>query len=642
MVPKRIGLITAFPESMYQQNVLDAACAVCDKYGYDLIVYTMLVESCHFYKDYLEGELNIYDLINFDTIDAVLVDSLSLIEGNTHYLVDMIHRKLDEQCSKPVAVLDYRIGDYPVFSPDDTTAFERITAHVLDIHKAQTVYYLSGPAGHPVSERRLQGIRNEYSLRGLRFDPKNVIEGDFWYSGGKALADKIVSGEIARPDAVICASDYLALGLSTQLAKYGFKPGEIAVTGYDGTTEAVAADPTVTSYIPDIQVTVHKAINSLRSRIEPGASIAQPQHSKTNGLRIGGSCGCNEDTAYIKAKLYSSVWHTHPDYTNSNMVDNVDMCRITESYIFESYTAATELSSAISAIYGSDWLLRPYINYWLCLDPEWLNTDKQRIHGYPEQMDNIIHTVPTDTYQIDDVQHYSVKGDHLFDTSKIIPYLDMRHSPSVFYVVPMHFSRYELGYSVLQRSFSQKKINNVFHTWIRNVNNALEMIRSKNRLEQLAKHDQMTGLLNRRGMYQGIDDMKKTGFGNDWIVFVADMDGLKYINDNFGHSEGDRSIKAVAAAVMSCSEPGDLCIRAGGDEFYIICRGTFSREEAEKRVKLISDTVDNIPVIDGREYPIKVSIGYSHGPVSEDADAVISRADVQMYSIKSAKKAGRE
>ncbi|MBR4223250.1 MAG: GGDEF domain-containing protein [Oscillospiraceae bacterium] len=638
--PKRIGYIMAYPEAMYQQLALDAVCSVCAQYGYDLIVWTMLVQSCHYFKDYLEGELNIYELINFDKVDAVLVNAISLTAEEDSFLNDRILDKLKRECDKPVAVLDIPLGDYPVFAPDETSAFERITAHVLDMHRPQRLLFLGGPKGNTVSERRLRGVRNEYALRGMRFDDSNVINGDFWYTSGMALAEKIMSGEIERPDAVICASDHMAIGLTATLGKRGYAPGDICVTGFDGAVETVMAKPTVTSYIPDLTVSVHRAINSLRERMDPDLPVIPPRQSKENGLRIGASCGCPEDTGYIKERLMGSLWNSTHNYVIEGHLDEVDLCKLLDSYTFESFTAAADVETGLKMICAADWLLRPYENFWLCLDPNWLDTESGRIKGYPDRMDNVMHTIPTEEFILDDKQHCSVKGDHMFDTKELIPALSESHEPSVFYFVPIHFSRVTLGYAVLQNPISQKKkIGYVFHNWIRNVDNALEMIRSKERLAQLARHDGMTGLLDRRGMEKGIEDLRsRAAEGDEWIALVIDMDGLKYINDNYGHTEGDRAIMTAADAVRSIAGENDIAIRAGGDEFYIQGVGTFDEDRERQRMERLRSMLSDMSAAAGREYTISVSIGCAHAPVTADPDTVISEADKRMYADKMTKK----
>ncbi|MBQ8979331.1 MAG: GGDEF domain-containing protein [Oscillospiraceae bacterium] len=638
--PKRIGFVMAYPESMYQQMMLDAACSVCETYGYDLVVWTMLVQTCHYFKDYLEGELNIYELMNFDKVDAVVVNTISLTENGDFYLVDNICEKIRSECRKPVTVLDLPMGDYPLYTPDETAAFERITAHVLDIHRTKKVLVLAGNKGNPVCVRRIQGIKDEYSLRGMRFDENNIVWGDFWYTSGKALADEIVSGKRERPDAVICLSDHMAIGLSDTLKRYGFAPGDICITGYDAATETVMYDPTVTSYIPDVTVSVHKAINDLRSQIDPGLPIIQPRQSKENGLRLGARCGCQEDAAYIRRRLFSSMWQSSHHYGIDGHLDEVDLCKLLDGYTFESLTAAEEAEEGIKAIYAADWLLRPYQDFWLCLDPEWLDTEKKRVSGYPDKMDIVIHTVPTETLEYGKGQYYDLHGGHRFDTKDMIPALDESHEPSVFYFVPIHFSRWEMGYAVLRNPVGQKKkISYVFHNWIRNVNNGLEMIRSKNRLDQLAKRDQMTGLYNRRGMAQKLAEMQeRASDGDEWIAVVIDMDGLKFVNDNYGHSEGDYGINAVAAAARGIADAEDIVVRAGGDEFYIIGVGKYDEDVQNSRKSKFTELLAKISASSGKEYPIKASIGFAHGPVTATPDGVLSEADVQMYANKMSKK----
>ncbi len=635
MMQKRIGLIMAYPESTYQQRVLDAACSVCSEYGYDLLVFTMLVQSCHYQKDYLEGELDIYDLINFDELDAVLVNTISLSEKNETYLLDRIRKKIQKQCTKPVAALDLEFGSYFRSMTDETSAFEIITEHMTAIHGARNIYFLSGVEGHEVSERRERGFRNVLERYGIACDEKKIFYGNFWYPGGEALADRIISGELEKPDAVICANDSMAIGLSERLAEHGIQvPRDIAVTGYDATVEAAVNSPAITTYVPEVRMAVHKAINYLRKEMDSTAELIEPHGSDDNGLRLCASCGCAENIRYIKDRLLSSLWISSHNEGKTHL-DSVDMNKMLDSYSFEKFTSANDVDTGLKEIYASDWLIRPYINFWLCLDPDWLDTEKVHLKGYPEQMNIAIHTVPTDEFSLGDGQHYTVRNDHMFDTEKLLPYLNEEHEPSVFYFVPMHFSDIRFGYSVLQCALGQKrKTAAVFHNWIRNVGNALEMIRSKNRLTILANRDEMTGLFNRRGMEHELGKIDMSSQTDEWLVYVVDMDGLKYINDTFGHPEGDFALKTVSAAIMSIARLDDICVRAGGDEFYIVGAGPYDEEQCRRRYDDFLKNLDNMSRNAGKPYPVLASIGFAHGPLSRDIDDVLSEADVKMYESK--------
>jgi diguanylate cyclase (GGDEF)-like protein len=77
--------------------------------------------------------------------------------------------------------------------------------------------------------------------------------------------------------------------------------------------------------------------------------------------------------------------------------------------------------------------------------------------------------------------------------------------------------------------------------------------------------------------------------GDSLFVAVADMDGLKYINDTFGHGEGDFGIKTVSSTLASVARPGEICVRSGGDEFFLIGIGDYSPGDEAERAIAFSD-----------------------------------------------------
>ena len=646
---KRIALITTNPESTYQQRVMEGVFSQCRKYGYDVAVFATLVPLAHYYKEYLSGELNIYQLINFDMFDGVIVTSISLSNNNQAAIFNEMLEKMKKECKCKVVAIDLPFGDYDVTYTDDRKAFSEITAHVLDVHKCKNVYFLTGFKDSDVSHYRLNGYIDELNRRGIPVDENKIFYGDFWYSSGEKLADDIHAGKIEMPEAVICASDHMALGLANRLAIYGVKiPEQIVITGYDATQEAAINDITITSYEPNIPVAAAEAVNRIHEAIEPDVPMQDLGKFAMGGLKIGESCGCTADTMYMKKKINESLYNSHRNVLQER--DSQDISKLLESYIYEQFVNSKDLRECLFNIYRSVYLIRPYSDFYMCLKENWYDIDSKTIKGYPEKMRIIMHTNKKDDEEITENMRcftkYDNKGEYSFDTKLMLPDMyEERDEPSVFYFSPVHFNSDTFGYSVVRNDLSQhQKINFVYRNWIRYINNALEMARTRARLELLSIKDMDTGLYNRRGLQQKIVDMRRFGQGKNILIIMADMDGLKNINDNFGHHEGDFGLRVIADSMTSVSDNNEICVRNGGDEFLLIGVGDYTKDTAEEKVNKILNEINRRSEESGKPYSVSASLGFCCDLLQSDTniDKLMAIADEKMYENKRKRKKNRK
>lgn len=483
MKRKLIGLLTAYPEGIYARRIMEGVFAQCRAYGYEVAVFAPLVQAVHYFRDYLSGEINIFDLVNFDLLDGVIVDTNTLTEDHIPFMADKVLKRLREDCKKPVVSVDLPLGSYPVVETDDAAAVAQITAHVLDKHKCKKIYYLSGYYGHEVAEKRLKGFVSEMERRGLKVGEDQIFYGDFWYTGGEQLADRIISGDLERPDAVICASDHLAIGLTNRLLKNGIRvPKQIVVTGYDATAEAMLNHMTITTYLPETGKTAAEAVNRIHEIIEPDVPVIPPELPGSGRIISGESCGCKTDKSYLQQILNTALVHNYQNLTDADIQDQVDIGRMNISYMYESITEKPSVHEALYGILYHAYLLRPYRNFWLNLREDWLDISKKRTEGYPKTMRNVLHAVPeTDsTNQMN--QHCGDSPIYNFNTKVLIPSLkSTRETPSVFYFTPIHVQNDTLGYAVLECDLAQEhRIGSVYHLWIRHVAGALELKRTQN------------------------------------------------------------------------------------------------------------------------------------------------------------------
>jgi diguanylate cyclase (GGDEF)-like protein/PAS domain S-box-containing protein len=156
-------------------------------------------------------------------------------------------------------------------------------------------------------------------------------------------------------------------------------------------------------------------------------------------------------------------------------------------------------------------------------------------------------------------------------------------------------------------------------------------------LEAMALSDQLTGLYNRRGFFTlATRELKRAErSANGMLLFFADLDGLKDINDQFGHEEGDRALMAAAKMLIQTFRTSDIISRIGGDEFAIL---VIDADEAlmEKLLMRLYRLINNLNARRTHKSKLALSIGHAvYDPLNPTTlDELISQADQQMYKMK--------
>jgi diguanylate cyclase (GGDEF)-like protein len=177
----------------------------------------------------------------------------------------------------------------------------------------------------------------------------------------------------------------------------------------------------------------------------------------------------------------------------------------------------------------------------------------------------------------------------------------------------------------------------------RQLQNALEELEKYNeQLSNISETDEMTKLLNRRGFMAHARDMLGMArrMRKDGLLFFADLDGLKVINDTYGHEEGDNAIKVVAGVLRKAFRDMDIIARLGGDEFTVFAMnaGVGMIETFQKR---IAGYVEDYNKVSDKPYKVSISIGgvpFVHTD-NVSIETLMNKADVLLYQQKKEKKA---
>ncbi len=161
---------------------------------------------------------------------------------------------------------------------------------------------------------------------------------------------------------------------------------------------------------------------------------------------------------------------------------------------------------------------------------------------------------------------------------------------------------------------------------------------AQQRIEHLAKYDELTGLANRAqfreritAMLAGVRDLE-----NQVTIHLIDLDRFKAINDTLGHPIGDKLLKEVANRLSAVISYTDMITRFGGDEFIVLQAATKRRQDADWLAQRLARALKQPFEIAGHRIDIGASIGIAMAPHdAECADELLKKADMALYAAKS-------
>ena len=625
---KRMALFGSSLSSRYKKILVRAFNIAAEELDVDLVIFNAYGKLRSINSVAEDNESGLIDYVDLDQFDGIAFDG----EGyNVNGMSGRVELRL-RTAKCPVVSISSHIDGFYHIEFDDAGGLRTMVEHFLDHHHFTKIGFMSGYLTHPDAVSRLEEFRTVMRDRGLPEDGVGMFEGDFWYDMGVDAARYFLSLP-ERPEAIVCANDYMAVSLIDAFRKLGIKvPEDIAVSGYDGTPEGRDFLPHLTSVTREQMDIARKALKLLVDlsddrKVDPADLRVTPKPIYSQ------SCGC-------EPLEYRHVLET---------VDRVhDEMRMMNTGIYESESAMVKLNKADSVrmmetIFSEDSVnFGDYSAFFLMV-----HRDAVGKPSYDSEF-----TRPSGRFMpvmwVDKKKEYSGSS-HSLSSSNLIPEStsDRCH---VYYVMAVHCAEKIFGYSVLEMT-GKDIFNEFYNVWLHTLGLSLDSLKKKDhidklikRLEDLSITDGLTGLLNRRGF----DDKTRNmimGFTQPKTVctMVIDMDGLKLINDEFGHYEGDRAIRALADSIEHCCDSGEIAGRTGGDEFYVFAPD-YSEARLNKFLEHLGSHVAEYNANNRCGYELSFSIGSyiteadSYGSIED----YLKISDERMYEQKMSKPGRRK
>lgn len=555
-------------------------------------------------------------------------------------------------------------GNRPIVSPgikidlpnaisiscDCDAVYYEIVRHLKQRHHCKRIAFFSANSTKSAEAiRRYNAFLRAMKDNSLEFDQNLLFEGSFTDFGAEKELSKIYkSKDQINFDAIVAANDLMANGAVIALNKFGVSvPADVKVIGFDDAIVARLASPKLSTINQNIYSQGVRVAEIAYAKITDG----DVTDTKVNYQLIPlyrQSCGC------VSCK--NSLW-VYKDFRGKIHGDNNQRIETLAGYENQ-IREKNKIITLMEMVKTSNTLRQFYFNLPFILDVAELDSMAVCIYKKPLDIDaNDDYSIAGDA----ELQMYcditTGEKDFLEDSTfnphkEIVPKGFLESSKGMHLLFPIFSGELNYGYLVCKIKNSNyadyvvclKIIANALSQAYEYTNQLLiaEQLKTQNSdLDVQSKTDELTKILNRRGFKSlgqrtiDIAQEKKQSV----VVFFADMDGLKKINDNFGHEMGDKAIRLEAQILKNAFRSTDVVGRLSGDEFGIVAVGMGLEmvDEVHKKIDKMNEECtknENLP------FNLSVSLGAVNLESSSVLKQLLTEADKKLYEEKKLKHSG--
>lgn len=646
---KRIALVIDYLYSEYVNFLIKSISQRISEKDMDLFIFH--IGSPNDQKDtfgYQFMSINVF--VTKNNIDGIILISGSLMR---YFSKNDFESFIKTYKSLPLVSISTSLKNVPSIIVDFKDAYSKLIKHVVIDNKAKKIAVIGVNSISVEVIERMEVVKSVIEESGIDFSSVTVLYSDFNYSGTIELLNKYYAEKSAFDfDAVIALNDDMAFACIYFVNSKGISvPNDLVIVGFDNLSPSSFSIPSLSTISQSLQEQGRVAADTIDELLNK-KKVPPVQVVKAKAVFRQSTRASEFKDKYINDEDVSIEVNPIDNSKNTYTVSDWYMksTRLFQAMLM--YTSIENKNNAAQIINDLEKQLKAFDIKAASIVIYQKPIEKIKVFDY--------FNLPKKAYvflAFDDVLqneiNSSTKKIFFNPNDTMIPDGIICSNNKGILVLPLFYKTMQYGYFLVRRSEMDDSIYEVITTSISSLIASYvaneeaqkendKIIKNNKLLGNIICTDDLTSITNRRGFF---DLGKKTldfasSMGQTGLIVYCDMDGLKKINDSFGHKEGDKAIIAEAQILKKQFRSNDIVARIGGDEFAVVCPG-LDIKYFNRIKKSIDNECQKWSISNDSKYKLSISLGtciYPHEDFQYNLQSLLAEADSMLYLEKQRKK----
>ena len=505
-------------------------------------------------------ESTLFSFINYDKIDAGIIIAECF---HNQIIPAQLVEKFREK-NLPVMIVHGNNDGYHTIVREYEVEYKKLISHVIEAHNCRDLFFLGGynqSDVDPETPERLAYFKQVLLEHNIPFNEENVAYANYDKVLASKVIGKVISAREKLPDAIICANDNMALGVCDLLNQNNIRvPDDVIVTGFDGVQKARFNSPRISTCREDTEGLAKTCVDNILA--EYNGEYEKLKFTVGYKLVLSESCGCDDHI--------TTDFRKHSQLLFDTTLDNEDF----EKKAF-AWADAMMSSTEITEDNETKGRLEDVIfeNSFMSLRDDFISfsigtLEESKRHVLTDRM--MIYSTGIKAYKYNEINEY--------DTCNMVPDWDdwLEDNTTMYVVSDISMDGEFIGlYSAKIRDITSQVIKTVcISKVISLVMNATVNKMRKTHFKESVQNsryiDSFTGLPNYMGVNRWFNNFAKTNTDKLMSVSVYDLPDYKFIQDNFGIEEINRTLNSVAEALKIANAKNGFIGKISDSQFVVL------------------------------------------------------------------------